>query len=124
MADSASGTRNVNIYEKDTGDLHILRMACKQDYDPGRQIMNPYKVKEPKSEEEIESDAKELRQGASVKREDADRLAREYESYYLRRNIAQLKKDAAHRGVSGDFGAILVRRVESGHEPEDYPRLV
>ncbi len=86
--------------------------------------MNPYKVKEPKSEEEIESDAKELRQGASVKREDADRLAREYESYYLRRNIAQLKKDAAYRGVSGDFGAILVRRVESGYEPEDYPRLV
>ena len=83
--------------------------------------MHPYKVSEPKSEEEIESDAKELRQGASVKREEASRLATEYQSYYLRRNIAQINKDHAAGRMFEEPGRELVRRVESGYEPPDYP---
>ena len=83
--------------------------------------MHPYKVKEPKSEEQIQSDAKELRQGASVKREEASRLATEYQSYYLRRNIAQINKDHAAGIIFVNSGMELIRRVEDGYEPKDYP---
>lgn len=100
--------------------VNWLRKACIENFEMD-EVIHRYKAEAVKSEEQIDADAKELRQGASVDRDTAHRLAVEYESNYLRRQIKQVNRDHTLGKKRADPGKELTRRVEAGYEPEDYP---
>lgn len=77
-------------------------------------------VTEEKTKEEFEKARKELGY-LQVDEPARSELAAKYETRYLFRQIAQIKKDYEKKIVFNNPGGALVARIRRGHRTEDYP---
>ncbi|MHC4608701.1 MAG: hypothetical protein ACYTAF_17495 [Planctomycetota bacterium] len=75
---------------------------------------------EEKTEEDLEKAMRELA-AHQVKEPARSELAEKYETRYLLRQMAQLKKDFQKGIKFANPGGVLVARIRKGHTTEDYP---
>lgn len=75
---------------------------------------------EEKTEKEFEAIRFELER-VGVKEPSRSRMAKEYNTRYLERQILQLKKDDEKGIKFRNFGGALVARIKSNYTTEDYP---